>query len=465
MKFFTCFVVMLALCVTSSPTRAQVNALVVTSDFSSGSTTVLDIASSKSATLNVESVFSDATARYFNGYFYVVNRVGADNVQVLDPDNNFATALQFSVGNGSNPHDIGFVSASKAYVTRYDSNILWIVDPSDGSFTGSIDLSSYADVDGLCEMDQILVHDGLAYVTVQRLDRNNFYQPTGTSYLVVIDVATDAIVDTDPVTAGVQPITLTGTNPFTEIKLFMDNLFVSTVGNFVAADGGVEFIDPVSSSSTGFVLTEAVAGGDVVDVEIKSTMNAYAIISTPGFSTELIRFNPTTGAKIGTVFAPGGYVLNDIELSPIGDEVLLADRSATAPGIRCFDYSTGSEITTGPINTGLPPVDIAIQPAAITATDPVAAAARLGLNYPNPFNPATTIPYQLGDASLVQITVHDVLGRTVATLIDSFAPAGTHSTAWDGRTLLGSDAATGVYLVALRVNGELADTRKIVLAK
>ncbi|RKZ05528.1 hypothetical protein DRQ05_06285, partial [bacterium] len=116
-------------------------AFITTTDYSTGSSSVIWLDASHTEESNVASVYSDAVSRYYNGLVYVVNRYGGDNIQILDPANNFATVRQFSVGSGSDPHDIAFVNETKAYVSRYNTNDLWIVDPSTGAHTGTIDLS------------------------------------------------------------------------------------------------------------------------------------------------------------------------------------------------------------------------------------------------------------------------------------------------------------------------------------
>ena len=69
---------------------------------------------SRAPSPDVASIGSDAMAPWYKGLLYVVNRFGGDNIQVIDPAQNYATVRQFSVGNGSNPQDIAFVSPTKA---------------------------------------------------------------------------------------------------------------------------------------------------------------------------------------------------------------------------------------------------------------------------------------------------------------------------------------------------------------
>ncbi len=70
-------------------------------------------------------------------------------------------------------------------------------------------------------------------------------------------------------------------------------------------------------------------------------------------------------------------------------------------------------------------------------------------NFPNPFNPETEIRFQTTDNRLVRLSVYDVLGRHVATLVDDLVPAGEHTARWDA-----SDVPSGVYLFRLDVRGE-----------
>ena len=91
------------------------------------------------------------------------------------------------------------------------------------------------------------------------------------------------------------------------------------------------------------------------------------------------------------------------------------------------------------------------------------AVARL-TNHPNPFNPRTTIGFDLPRSGQVTVTVHDAAGRRVRTLLDGFRPAGRHQMSWDGKDQQGRPLASGVYLVNLVADGEQA-VRKIVLVR
>ncbi|MGE5399081.1 MAG: FlgD immunoglobulin-like domain containing protein [Ignavibacteriales bacterium] len=85
-------------------------------------------------------------------------------------------------------------------------------------------------------------------------------------------------------------------------------------------------------------------------------------------------------------------------------------------------------------------------------------------NYPNPFNPATTIKYEIPSAQNVRITVYDVTGREVKELVNDFQQAGRYEVNWDGRTVTGAQAASGIYLYTIRA-GSFTQSMKMVLMK
>ncbi|MCI0553752.1 MAG: T9SS type A sorting domain-containing protein [Anaerolineae bacterium] len=85
-------------------------------------------------------------------------------------------------------------------------------------------------------------------------------------------------------------------------------------------------------------------------------------------------------------------------------------------------------------------------------------------NYPNPFNPATSIAFSVKETGVVQLTIYNLHGQEVRTLINSQMNAGFHSMNWDGKDERGQVVPSGVYLYKLRVNG-FAQTRKMTFMK
>jgi len=88
----------------------------------------------------------------------------------------------------------------------------------------------------------------------------------------------------------------------------------------------------------------------------------------------------------------------------------------------------------------------------------------LGQNYPNPFNPETVIEFALPTAGDVSLSVYNVAGQLVKTLINGNMRAGYHQIRWDGRDASDRDVSSGVYFYKLDTNG-FSETRKMLLVK
>lgn len=85
-------------------------------------------------------------------------------------------------------------------------------------------------------------------------------------------------------------------------------------------------------------------------------------------------------------------------------------------------------------------------------------------NYPNPFNPATIISYQLSEASDVEVGIYDSIGREVFILVRQKQPAGFYQVQWNGRDRHGKKVASGAYIYRLRA-GEFVQTHRMLLTK
>lgn len=85
-------------------------------------------------------------------------------------------------------------------------------------------------------------------------------------------------------------------------------------------------------------------------------------------------------------------------------------------------------------------------------------------NLPNPFNPSTTIHYNIPIDSRVNLTIYDMLGRKVNQLISSNQPLGNHSIKWNGTDLYGNLVSAGIYFYQLKI-GDFVQTKKMLLLR
>jgi hypothetical protein len=89
---------------------------------------------------------------------------------------------------------------------------------------------------------------------------------------------------------------------------------------------------------------------------------------------------------------------------------------------------------------------------------------RLGRNYPNPFNPTTTIEYNIAEDSEINLSIYNVAGRFVRTLAEGFKEAGSYRVTWHGCDQRGRKVSSGVYFYRIN-DGTYKETRKLILLR
>jgi len=141
------------------------------------------------------------------------------------------------------------------------------------------------------------------------------------------------------------------------------------------------------------------------------------------------------------------------EFIPLTDQVQLRFVAA--------DEGAGGSLVEAAVDDFL--LDAAFEVVAVEG-DALPQRLALDANYPNPFNPKTTIRFDLPQAGDVDLSVYDITGRRVATLHRGELPAGRHELSWLGRDQAGRQVASGLYVYRLETGGEIL-TRKMTLLK
>jgi hypothetical protein len=89
----------------------------------------------------------------------------------------------------------------------------------------------------------------------------------------------------------------------------------------------------------------------------------------------------------------------------------------------------------------------------------------LNQNFPNPFNPSTVIRYDLPESGHVVLTVYNMLGQRVATLVNEVQPAGRHTAVWGAGNDSGHPVASGLYLYRITAGNRFSEVRKMMLVR
>ncbi len=338
----------------SEPGSARA-ALVVTSDYESGAYSVVDLGS-LDVHRDIAAIHPDAVCRVDRTLRrpFLIERHGADAVDVLAPAEGWRVTSQYSVGAGTNPQDIAAVSPDRAYVARLGHPGLLVVNPLTGAEIDTVDLTDYADDDGVADITWLYALEGKVYALAARLEA---FRPTGSSAMLVIDGETGAVEEEIP---------LSHTNPSGKLRyngalerfVLIETGGFSSLGGAGEMDGIVETFDPETRTVSGAVITAEALGGDIIDAVLVSETRGVAIIehgSDDTLATRLVAFDPSTGEKGQTLRESDAWAFSALELTPDGGAIWLADRTRTRPGIRIFDTDTLQMMTEEPIDVGLPP--------------------------------------------------------------------------------------------------------------
>ena len=216
---------------------------------------------------DLEAISGDPVATASEGGVFIVNRFFFDNIQVLDPETGYATALQFSTGNGSNPHDALAVDPNRLFVTRFEApyNDVLIADRGTGEFLGFADLSGFAtNASGTPRADSLVRAGGRIIVSLQNIDGS--FREYGPGVLVALDPATGA---------PRSYLRMEGRNPFGPPAVHPDSgfLYYAMAGIFQGSlpkelSGGIEVIDPDALATRGLLVDDDDLGGNVSSVAL-----------------------------------------------------------------------------------------------------------------------------------------------------------------------------------------------------
>ncbi len=204
--------------------------------------------------------------------------------------------------------------------------------------------------------------------------------------------------------------------------------------------------DPIVATMTGGAAGSSLA--TVVPNTGVSNTNVQVVITGTnllwGSTVELV-LGPTTIPATNVYWDGKDRIVVDFNLAGSGNGFydVVVFNTYDASGVLAGAF----QVTGAPTPVGDTPKQFALRP-----------------NYPNPFNPATTIRFDIAARSLVTLRVYDVNGAVVRTLVEQEMPAGSHVVEWNGRNDDGNPASSGVYFYRLTAPG-FSDVRKMTLLK
>jgi hypothetical protein len=261
---------------------------------------------------------SDYTISVYQNDVYHIGRFFIDTISQYNTDDASTEIWSYSTQDDSdstsrNPYTLVSLSAEKAYLLRYGSDKIWIVNPQAADFNsfkiGELDLTSYVpdnNTAGTPGPSAAVIIDGKLFVVMQRLD--DAFATSNPTYLAVFDTATDSEIETNAdTTDSVMGIPLLGVNPLeNSVRQFEDKVYITTRNSYSAVSVDQSLIEEVDSND--YSLRTVLSAADITDNSTKFIQSTAIVSAEKGYffanetffspyreESTLYQFNPSTG--------------------------------------------------------------------------------------------------------------------------------------------------------------------------
>lgn len=309
---------------------------------------------------------SDTRLKHSSRHHFLINRYGFDSIMVFARDAALTQLGSFSVTEpgspSSNPHDLIIDAQGQMHVSflgRDHLKVYDITDPSQVKLTRSIDLSAFADADGLPESSSIIQCEDTYFVLVQRLNRDQQWQPVDHSYLVPVHASSGALYDFDG-SDDDRPdaIQILGAG----MSSWRPDPRVPDGTKILALNRGLQSID-LKTGQVASIIPEQVFADrgmepwDIRNFAVSSDARWVWILAIDGWPKHTI-FRASLDQQ-GRDLAP---VITDVEsvaasMIRVDNTLWLSDTTDGQSGVRLFEIQgdTLTESSDSPLNVGLPP--------------------------------------------------------------------------------------------------------------
>jgi len=377
-------------------------------------------------------------------FAYVVNS-GDNSIQKIEMETG-STVANIFIALSSNPYDI-IIEGDFAYVTGGLINKVYKIDLNLDEVVSCVDVGG--------NPAGMAVFDGRLYVG--NTDYSNYYANCSVS---IIDLNTFEVTATVPTEVNPQ-----------FLSVINDNIHISCGGDWGGISGKICILDPITEEITdiieigGVTSNFAVAPGGIVYVGDGFGYNLFAY--------DALDYSVIYGSS--NPFTPGGVMVaaNDENLFVLGGEW---GQNFT---IKKFDFE---ENLINEYTVALYATDIKLMPEFTGITNEQLPVTNYQLtNYPNPFNPSTTISFSVTQtSSFVTLEIYNLKGQKIKDLSPILCHpepfdklrigsvegrGGNFNSTWNGTDQNNNPVSSGVYFYQLKIDGEVAGSHKMLMMK
>jgi hypothetical protein len=358
-----------------SPCRAPVvdpSHLVVTStDFATGAVGLVELAT-RTVFADLALASSDAVPVVDGDRVFVINRYGFDYIDELDPRAELELIHEWPIASTSedtpsNPHDLALDPEGHAWVTLHGAPELQrFAFPSlhgakiDAEF--ALDLTSFADADGIPELSLALACGGIMFVSAEHIDRAS-WTPAEQTVLIPVEVgATPKLFEFDAEHAGPDAIELLGVG----VGAWRLDPADPSGHTILLRNTGIERIDLAAGTSE-WVVSQQVfedAGYERLQLggfDLDDAGRMWVAAASADFAEYSLLRVDLEGAEPSLVVEVQGLQSVSGALEIVGHEAWFSDTSMGASGLRIFDLSSSPvvELPESPLPVGLAPIGLA----------------------------------------------------------------------------------------------------------
>jgi hypothetical protein len=290
----------------------------VAADYSSSQVAYLDYATQTVDDGYYAKTQSDYAISVYQNDVYHIGRFFIDTISKYNTDDASTEVWSYSTqddldSTSRNPYTLVSLSEDKAYLVRYASDKIWIVNPQatdvDSFKIGELDLASYVpdnNTIGTPGPSAAVISDDKLFVVMQRLDDS--YGSTNPVYLAVFDTTTDSEIETNAdTTDSVMGVPLLGLNPLEHsVRAFEDKVYITSRNSYSAISVDQSLIESVDTSD--YSLSTVLSATDITNNSTKYIQSTAIVSAEKGYffanevffgpyreESTLYQFNPSTG--------------------------------------------------------------------------------------------------------------------------------------------------------------------------
>jgi len=287
----------------------------------------------------------------------------------------------------------------------------------------------------------------VVFVPILTLCSTVIFAQTNPSLLFFTDNGTDVVYKSD----------LDGTNLSTLVNVGGNPVGIAVDGTnqkvYYVKEGSIQSVD-----LTGGTPVTILDSNDGIVFPIDVAINDSKLYFTDN-GTDMVYKSDLDGTNLSTLVNVGGNPVG-IAVDGTNQKVYYVKEGS----IQSVDLTGGTPVTILDSNDGIVfPLHLAILGESSIGVEDnlqdIPAFFKLSQNYPNPFNPVTTISYQLPKSEFVNMSIYNVAGQLVETLLNGHKNAGYHSVLWNA-----SGVSSGLYFYRIEA-GEYTETKKCLILK